>query len=128
MGTLPTVEHHSHVNNLHFDPEKATGMGMKAGAFSMGNILRVNPLNERKRLHVGQHLYFLLYLMFYGVFNFIFSILYSVTGQGTRKISKALWHYRVTGFLVNFLLIIRFGLLPWYLTGTIQVILSVSYN
>ena len=124
--TLPAVEHHAHVNNLHVDPEKATGMGLRAGSFSVGNILRVNPLDERKRRHVGQHVYFILYLMFYGVFTFISSMLYSITGKGTVKISKTMWYYRVAGFLTNFQMIIRYALLPMYLTGTFSVILNVS--
>ena len=100
-------------------------MGLKAGSFAVGNIMRLNPLDERKWRHLGQHVYFVLYMTFYGIFNFIFSITYSVTGQGTRGISKALWRYRITGFLINFLLIIRFGLLPWYLTGTVRVLFEV---
>ena len=120
------VEHHPHVNDLRIDPEKASGMGLKAGSFAIGNILRLNPLDERRWRHLGQHIYFVLYMMFYGIFNFIFSITYSITGEGTRGISKALLRYRITGFLVNFLLIIRFGLLPWYLTGTPLILFEVG--
>ena len=124
---LPTVEHHRHVNNLHVDPEKASSMGLGAGAFSVGNIMRINPLDKRMWPHLGQHVYFVVYMMFYGIFNFIFSITYSVTGQGTLKISKALRdRFRIRGLLVNLLLIIRFGLLPWYLTGTPLILLEVK--
>ena len=127
MCKLLTVEHHPHVNNLRLDPEKASSMGFpKAGSFAVGNILRLNPLDERKWRHLGQHVYFVLYMMFYGIFNFIFSITYSVTGQGTQGISKSLRRYRVSGFLINFLLIIRFGFLPWYLTGTWRVLFEVK--
>ena len=78
------MEHHPHVNNLRLDPEKASSMGLKAGSFAVGNIMRLNPLDERKWRHLGQHVYFVLYMMFYGIFNFIFSITYSITGQGTQ--------------------------------------------
>ena len=70
----PAVEHHANVNNLEIDPEKIASMAPRAGSFSLFNILRVNPLNQRKERHLGQHIYFIVYMLFYGLLNLFFSI------------------------------------------------------
>ena len=142
-----SVEHHPNVNNLQIDPEKVRSMAPKAGSYSLFNILRVNPLDPRKRRHIGQHIYFIVYMMFYGLLNYIFSISitfpsvsydtkynlmvlcatdYAITGQGTVKLSKKLWRYRITGLLVNFFMFFRFIILPYHQTGSFLTVLSVS--
>ena len=68
------VEHHANVNNLEIDPEKIASMAPRAGSFSLFNILRVNPLDQRKERHLGQHIYFIVYMLFYGLLNLFFSI------------------------------------------------------
>ena len=70
----PAVEHHANVNNLEIDPEKIASMAPRAGSFSLFNILRVNPLDQRKERHLGQHIYFIVYMLFYGLLNLFFSI------------------------------------------------------
>ena len=145
---IPAVEHHPNVNNLQIDPEKIASMAPRAGSFSLFNILRVNPLDPRKDHHLGQHIYFIVYMMFYGFLNLFFSFgkklcpqfsrmhsivtnglfyaVYSITGQGTLKISKSLWRYRITGLLVNFLIFFRYMILPYYQTGSLLTALTVS--
>ena len=118
----------------------------KSGSFSFSNILRVNPLEGRKGRHLGQHLYFFLYMMFYGLLNYGFSIgkpflmpstnkislfflaVYSVTGEGTLKLSKRLWRYRITGLLVNFSILFRFVIFPMYRCPSFLTSLSVRYK
>ena len=46
---------------------------------------------------------------------------YSIRGYGTLKVSKTMWRYRVTGALINCFAILRLLVLPWYLTGTVNV-------
>ena len=71
---LFAVEHHPNVNNLQIDPEKIASMAPRAGSFSLFSILRINPLDQRKERHLGQHIYFIVYMMFYGFLNLLFSI------------------------------------------------------
>jgi len=98
-------------------------MGLRSGFLSLWNILRVNPLDPWKPHHIGQHILFFLYIAFiYAPLIFIISSSYSITGRGTMKISKSMWRYRISGFLVNCLIIVRLVILPWYLTGTPQLL------
>ena len=60
------------------------------------------------------------------VTNGLFYAVYSITGQGTLKISKSLWRYRITGLLVNFLIFFRYMILPYYQTGSLLTALTVS--
>ena len=49
---------------------------------------------------------------------------YSILGHGTLKVSESMLNYRITGVLPACFVLLRFGVLPWYLTG--EVVLSVS--
>ena len=141
----PAVEHHTHANDPKIDPEKASGMGLTSGFLSLWNIQRVNPLDERRPRHHWQHVLFLVYnMLIYGPLVLITSFSnyivlaafiwkcrlldvsgYAITGHGTLKLSKSMWRYRITGFLVNCLIVVRLGILPCYLTGTVQNLLKV---
>ena len=68
------VEHHANVNNVDIDPEKVSGMFLWAGSYSYRNLMRVNPLDPRHWIHLGQHVYFGLYLVLYGFVNMLASI------------------------------------------------------
>ena len=133
---------------------KWRGYFCRSGSISSWNILRANPLDPLKLHHRLQHIIAFLYnALLYSPIHVLMVISrmitwystrkwlgisansnwchcsticagYSLIGHGTLKVSKSMWKHRIMGIFPPCLILLRFGVLPWYLTG--EVTLNVS--
>nr|APH81338.1 delta5 desaturase [Paracyclopina nana] len=106
------VQHHIHTNDLERDPDIA------------GNAyIRLNPNQKLMRFHIVQHVYFFFLMAIYGFSVVIQTVDNILKGKHHTTMSVLLGPHRAFEAVTSALFILRWMVLPVYLTGSFMTLL-----
>jgi len=109
------VQHHLHTNDVHLDPDMHST-----------TYVRMNPLDPLMKHHLGQHVYFWLILPLYGLWVVLQSIMDLIKGSHHTPMSPLLKGERLFDLSMEALVVLRWVVLPVYVTGGFSVLLNHS--